>query len=77
MDNNEQLAQRSEHSMEKLSYSRKGRYFKLRNILNIIFILLTLVGMGVFFMSSQVVGGGILIVCIFIKFTECVLRIIG
>ncbi len=63
-------------SMEKMSYAVKGRFFKLRNILNIIFIILAIIGMVIYFYSDQFIGGAILITCVFIKLAECVLRII-
>ncbi len=63
-------------SMEKMSYAEKGRFFRVRNVLNIVFILLTIVGMAVFFYSSRYTGGVILIVCVGVKLVECVLRII-
>ncbi len=66
----------SRHSLEKMSYSVKGRFFRLRNILNWIFVLLTIVGLITFFYGNQMIGGIILIGCVVIKLVECVLRII-
>ncbi len=73
-EKNESPSKRS--PLEKMSYAEKGRFFRVRNVLNIIFIILTLVGMAVFFYSSRYAGGLILIACVGIKLIECVLRII-
>ncbi len=62
--------------LEKMSYAEKGRFFFIRNILNIAFILLAIVGMAVYFYTDKYIGGTILIVSIVIKAVECVLRII-
>lgn len=62
--------------LEKMSYAEKGRFFRLRNILNLVFIILAIIGMAVYFYSDRHVGGAILIASIFIKLAECVLRII-
>jgi hypothetical protein len=61
--------------LEKMSYADKGRFFKIRNILNLVFIILVIVGMIVYLYSSHNIGGAILIASIIIKFAESVLRI--
>ncbi len=68
--------QRPRRRTEKMSYAVKGRFFKLRNILNTTFILLAIIGMAIYFYSDQFIGGAILVACVFIKLAECVLRII-
>ena len=68
--------QRERHSLEKMSYAEKGRFFKLRNILNIIFILVTIAGMAIFYWKNQELGGILLISAVVIKLAECVLRIL-
>ncbi len=75
-DEEKNESQRRRRPLEKMSYAEKGRFFRVRNVLNIVFILLTIVGMVVFFYSSRYTGGVILIVCVAIKLVECVLRII-
>lgn len=62
--------------MERMSYAERGRFFRLRNILNLVFIVLAIAGMAVYFYSSRSVGGALLIVAIVLKLVECVLRII-
>lgn len=61
--------------LEKMSYANKGRFFKIRNILNIAFILLAITGMVIYLYSNHFIGGAILIASIIIKFSESVLRI--
>ena len=61
--------------LEKMSYANKGRFFKIRNILNLLFIILAIVGMIVYFQFSGFIGGAILICSIIIKFAESVLRL--
>lgn len=66
-----------ESRVERISYSKKGRFFKLRNFLNLMFILLCAGGMATFLWWNQGVGGLILITAVVFKLFECVLRIIG
>jgi len=72
MEENKEIEHNSR--MEKISYAEKGRFFKLRNILNIAFIILALAGMGIYLFKSQSIGGPIIIVAIAIKMLECILR---
>ncbi len=61
--------------LERMSYANKGRFFKLRNILNLVFIILAVVGMIIYFQSNSFIGGAILVVSVIIKFAESVLRL--
>lgn len=63
-----------ESRTEKISYAEKGRFFKIRNIINIVFILLTIAGMATYMLWSTTIGGPMLIVAIALKMVECVLR---
>ncbi len=67
---------RKRRHLEKMSYAERGRFFHLRNILNLVFILLAIVGMAMYFYSNRAVGGALLIIAIVLKLIECVLRII-
>ena len=75
MENEEIIEHRSR--TEKLSYSNKGKFFKLRNFLNIIFILLCLAGMAVYVWWSEEYGGMVLITAVVFKIFECLLRMVG
>lgn len=59
---------------ERISYAEKGRFFKLRNILNTVFIILAIAGMAIYLLWKTSIGGPLLIVAIAIKMVECVLR---
>ena len=54
----------------------KDRYFKLRNILNILFMLGAVTGMLVYYFSAQVTGTIIILTAILFKVAECCLRFI-
>lgn len=54
----------------------RDNFFILRNILNSIFILGALVGMGFYLWGDQTIGGIIIIVAIVFKFVECCIRFI-
>lgn len=64
------------HSTEKISYAEKGRFYKIRQILNILFIVLAIAGMISYYLVGEMVGGILLVTAVFIKISECVLRII-
>ena len=73
-DNNIQIPEH--RRTDRISYAEKGRFFKLRNILNIIFMLLAVVGMALYFFTSQTIGGIVLVVAVVVKGAECVLRLL-
>ena len=54
----------------------KDRYFKLRNILNILFMLGAVTGMLVYYFSAQATGTIIVLTAILFKVAECCLRFI-
>jgi hypothetical protein len=54
----------------------KDKHFKLRNVLNILFMLGAVVGMLVYFLSTQTVGTIIILVSMLFKVAECCLRFI-
>ena len=54
----------------------KDRYFKLRNILNILFMLGAVTGMLVYYFSAQATGTIIILTAILFKVAECCLRFI-
>ncbi len=62
--------------LERMSYAEKGRFFKIRNILNIIFIVLAIAGMAIYFYTSHSIGGVLLVTAVIVKFIECVLRMV-
>lgn len=52
------------------------RFFKIRNILNIIFILGAVIGVLLYVYSSQTVGTIIILISMVFKIIECILRFI-
>ena len=54
----------------------EDKYFKIRNILNIIFMLGAVVGMTVFYFGTRTTGTIIIITAIAFKVIECFFRLI-
>lgn len=52
------------------------KWFKLRNTLNIIFILGVIVGIVLYFAWSETIGTCVLLTMIVVKIIECSLRLI-
>ena len=55
-------------------FKDEGRTYRLRQWMNVVFILSALVGMGVYFWSSQTVGLYIVGAACVLKFIELTLR---
>ena len=55
---------------------QEDKYFKIRNILNIIFMLGAVVGMAVFYFGTRTTGTNIIITAIAFKVIECFFRLI-
>lgn len=62
------------HPLEK--DEDKGHFYQLRQCLNLVFIILTIVGIVTWFTFSRDFGIYILIICVVIKFAESSLRIV-
>lgn len=76
-NNENEIQEQPRHrSIERMSYANKGRFFVIRNILNIAFMILAIIGMAIYFFGSHTIGGIILITAVIIKISECILRII-
>ncbi len=56
--------------------SDTDKWFKLRNTLNIIFILGVVVGICLYFAWSETIGTCVLLTMIVVKIIECSLRLI-
>lgn len=54
----------------------RGKFFLLRNILNIVFIIGAIVGMIVYFFKSDEVGIIIVLGAMAFKMCECVIRLV-
>ncbi len=53
----------------------RGRFFKVRNTLNIVFLIGAVIGLYFYFFDSEETGKVIILASIFIKFIERILRI--
>ncbi|MBR6963511.1 MAG: hypothetical protein IKH86_07730 [Prevotella sp.] len=53
---------------------QEDRYLKTRNILNTIFVVGAVIGMGIYFWGNRTVGTIVILVSMAIKMVECVLR---
>lgn len=53
----------------------RDKYFKLRNVLNIIFMIGAVIGCAVFYYYDHIVGTIIIFVAMAFKFVECALRL--
>lgn len=65
-----------EYRDTEMHHSRPDRYLGLRNVLNLIFMLGALVGVGVYFFGNQQVGTIVILVAMLFKIVECVFRFI-
>lgn len=63
---------RREHTKD----DRHSVIFKIRTILNIVFMAGALAGIIVYMLQSHEIGGAIIIGAMVFKFTECILRLI-
>lgn len=53
---------------------QEDRYLKTRNILNTIFVVGAVIGMGIYFWGNRTIGTIVILVSMAIKMVECVLR---
>lgn len=75
-EENNKIEKTKREPLEKLSYAEKGRFFKLRNVLNIVFIILALAGFYIYYKGDQTTSWSVLIAAVVVKGVECVLRIL-
>lgn len=64
---------RRQHRRQALE---ENRFAKLRNVLNAIFMLGALVGVGIYFFHSETIGTIVILSSMVFKFVECVFRLI-
>ena len=57
-------------------FQKNEKYIKIRNILNLVFILGAIIGVLVYFYSDHTVGTYIILCSMGFKFVECTLRLI-
>mgnify|MGYP006916271633 CR=1 FL=1 len=72
MDNNEfPTHRRNEHFDEK-----KKKHSHLRNVLNIIFMVVAIIGLCIYFLWNKDIGTYTILIAIGFKFVECCIRLI-
>ena len=54
----------------------EDKYFKIRNVLNIIFMVGAIVGMGIFYFHDRTMGTIIILTAMAFKIAECCFRFI-
>lgn len=57
-------------------YKPRDRFFRIRNVLNIIFMLGAVVGVAVYLFGNRTVGTVIILAAMVFKIVECCLRFI-
>lgn len=57
-------------------YGERGKFFMLRNILNIVFIIGAIAGMLIYFFKSDEAGTIIVLGAMAFKMCECVIRLV-
>ena len=73
MNNNESPLSPYRH--QRREPKERDKYFKLRNVLNIIFMIGAIVGCVVFYYSDHLIGTIIIFAAMAFKFVECALRL--
>jgi len=56
-------------------HSEEDQYFRLRNLLNIIFMLGALAGVAIYLWADRTIGTVIILVAMLFKIVECVFRL--
>ena len=72
MNNGTQEEKQPRHQLKKF----KGEHLKLRNALNITFMLLAVCGVAYYFAKDNYVGSIIIMVGIAVKFCETIIRML-
>lgn len=65
----------SPYRRQRREPKERDKYFKLRNVLNIIFMIGAIVGCAVFYYSDHLIGTIIIFAAMAFKFVECALRL--
>lgn len=73
MDNN--LNDPTTDQLERRHRRADDQYFRLRNLLNIIFMLGAIVGVVVYMLSDRTAGTVVILVAMLFKIVECVFRL--
>ena len=76
MEENKSYAVRPHHHHRRLEYSDRDNLFKVRNILNIVFMLLALIGIILWnFMDDHTIAIIVLLIGVVLKIAEVCIRL--
>lgn len=73
MNNSDALSRTAGSSRKPRS---RDRHFAIRQVLNIIFMLMAVVGVCLYLLSDKTVGTIVVLIAIVVKMAECVLRML-
>lgn len=72
----EEKERMSRHRYREDNALPKAGFLKVRNVLNLIFMIGAIIGIMVYFLGSQTVGIIVILAAMIFKLIECVLRFI-
>ena len=61
---------------EEIKEKERGKHFKLRNVLNIIFMVLAVIGVIIYLMVNDTIGIVVVLFAMVFKMAETVLRMV-
>ncbi len=64
------------HPRHRRSDKSEDKYFKIRNVLNIIFMLGAIAGMAIFYFQDRTIGTIVILTAMAFKIAECCFRFI-
>lgn len=66
----------SRHSYRGEGVLPKARFIKVRNVLNLIFMIGAIIGIMIYFLSNETIGIIVILAAMVFKLIECALRFI-
>lgn len=64
------------HPRHRIPDKSEDKYFKIRNVLNIIFMLGAIAGMAIFYFQDRTIGTIVILTAMAFKIAECCFRFI-
>ena len=64
------------HPRHRRPHKSEDKYFKIRNVLNIIFMLGAIAGMAIFYFQDRTIGTIVILTAMAFKIAECCFRFI-
>lgn len=72
----EEKERASRHPYRRESVLPKARFIKVRNVLNLIFMIGAIIGIIIYFLSNETIGIIVILAAMVFKLIECALRFI-